>query len=316
VGAAHARNITHRDLKPANLFLIRDALRPGRDLVKVLDFGIAKLEHRPGEPISMRTRTGSVMGTPFYMSPEQCRGARELDHRTDLYSLGVVLYEMLCGVAPFVSDSFGEMVFMHIGVPPPSPRTANPEISPELEAIVLRLLAKEPEQRFATMGGLERALHALTPRPPAEPEGPAVAGVLLRHWLRSAGAATERARRRVNALAIASAAALGLGGVALLLITDRAPPSASLVAHPPPATAPAIRVRTEIVTDPPGASVLDERDKLVDFTPYRDVHPPRPQTATLRIEKPGYLPEVVEVPLDRDFARQLALRAEPRLRRP
>jgi serine/threonine protein kinase len=317
VGAAHARRITHRDLKPANLFLIKDSLRSGRDQVKVLDFGIAKLEHRPGEPISMKTRTGSVMGTPCYMSPEQCRGSRELDHRTDIYSLGVVLYEMLCGVPPFVSESFGEMVFMQIGVAPPAARSSNPEIPPELEAIVMRLLAKEPDQRFATMGDLERALLAISPRPLGEIATPAVGaeeGVLLRHWLRLAG---DRPRTRVsgNTVAVASAATVGLGSLALLLMSEQPrQSSASLVAGrpdrvPTPSPMPRETVRIELVTYPPGATILDQADRLVDFTPYETTRPRTQGTTRLRIEKAGYRSEVVEVPLDRNFARHLALQA-------
>ena len=83
-------------------------------MVKVLDFGIAKLGQQASNTSSVRTRTGSVMGTPAYMSPEQCRGTREIDHRTDIYALGVILYEMLCGRPPFVSEGFGEMVHLHI----------------------------------------------------------------------------------------------------------------------------------------------------------------------------------------------------------
>jgi eukaryotic-like serine/threonine-protein kinase len=89
--AAHGRGIVHRDLKPDNLFLVPDPLRPGRELLKVLDFGIAKLAQRSADRGDVRTRTGAILGTPRYMSPEQCRESRDVDHRTDVYSLGVVL---------------------------------------------------------------------------------------------------------------------------------------------------------------------------------------------------------------------------------
>src|SRR3954469_23404027 len=114
LAAAHAAGIVHRDLKPDNLYLVPDERDASLEMVKVLDFGIAKLGQDAGRTSSVRTRTGSVMGTPAYMSPEQCRGTREIDPRTDIYALGVILFEMLCGRPPFVSEGFGEMVHLHI----------------------------------------------------------------------------------------------------------------------------------------------------------------------------------------------------------
>jgi tRNA A-37 threonylcarbamoyl transferase component Bud32 len=160
LGASHSKKIIHRDLKPDNLFLVADPHTPGLERVKVLDFGIAKLGLDGGDA-SVRTRTGSVLGTPLYMSPEQCRGSPAVDHRTDIYSLGVVLYEMLCGRPPFVGRAYGELAFLHIGTPAPSPRTHNPNLSPALEDLLLRTLAKEPEQRFDSMAHLEAALRAV-----------------------------------------------------------------------------------------------------------------------------------------------------------
>jgi serine/threonine protein kinase len=119
LAAAHGLNIVHRDLKPDNLFLV--AREGGGERVKVLDFGIAKLDPPVGAVLSMKTQTGSVFGTPFYMSPEQCRGRKDIDRRSDSYSLGVVLYEMVCGQPPFISESFGELAHMHIAATPASP---------------------------------------------------------------------------------------------------------------------------------------------------------------------------------------------------
>ena len=144
LAAAHAAGIVHRDLKPDNLFLVPDERDASAALVKVLDFGIAKLGQDASRTSSVRTRTGSVMGTPAYMSPEQCRGTREVDHRTDIYALGVILYEMLCGRPPFVSEGFGEMVHLHISAAPPPPRTIDPTIPEDLERLILWCLAKEP----------------------------------------------------------------------------------------------------------------------------------------------------------------------------
>src|SRR5499427_503219 len=150
LSAAHAKGIVHRDLKPDNLFIVPDPHDETRERMKVLDFGIAKLQQQSTAD-SLKTRTGTLMGTPIYMSPEQCRGTRTVDHRSDIYSLGVILYEMLVGQPPFVSEGFGDLVNMHLNVPPQSPRSQRREISEQLDGIVLKMLAKNPEDRYADM---------------------------------------------------------------------------------------------------------------------------------------------------------------------
>jgi serine/threonine-protein kinase len=157
LAAAHAKGIVHRDLKPDNLFVVADPHDPARERIKVLDFGIAKLQQMSATD-SVKTRTGTLMGTPIYMSPEQCRGTRAVDHRTDIYSLGVILYEMLIGHPPFVSEGFGDLVNMHINVAPVSPRSLRPEIPEALDALVMQMLAKTPEARFDGMPALRAAL--------------------------------------------------------------------------------------------------------------------------------------------------------------
>jgi serine/threonine-protein kinase len=156
--AAHAKEIVHRDLKPDNLFLVPDDGRPFGARVKVLDFGIAKLR---GELSGggAKTQTGSVMGTPPYMSPEQCRGlTEEIDHRTDIYALGIILYEMLVGAPPFMSAGWGDVVLMHVTKPVPPPREKNPAVSAELQAVILKALAKLSADRWASMDELDAAL--------------------------------------------------------------------------------------------------------------------------------------------------------------
>jgi serine/threonine protein kinase len=156
LGAAHKKGIVHRDLKPDNLFVVPDPHDPDRERIKVLDFGIAKLQQSAND--SVKTRTGTLMGTPIYMSPEQCRGTKTVDHRSDIYSLGIIFFEMLCGQPPFVSEGFGELVNMHLNVAAPAPSSQNPDISPAIDAIVLKMLAKNPDERFADMGELQAAL--------------------------------------------------------------------------------------------------------------------------------------------------------------
>lgn len=151
--AAHALGITHRDLKPDNIFVTS----LGR--VKLLDFGIAKLKPDQGG-VSDATRTGALLGTPFYMSPEQARGAH-LDHRSDLYSLGVILFEGLTGQRPFRADSLFELLRQQIEVPPEPPRSLRGDVPPALEAIVLRALSKDPAQRFQSADEMAQALQQL-----------------------------------------------------------------------------------------------------------------------------------------------------------
>jgi serine/threonine protein kinase len=159
LGAAHKKGIVHRDLKPDNLFVVPDPHDPERERIKVLDFGIAKLQQGSAND-SVKTRTGTLMGTPIYMSPEQCRGTKTVDHRSDIYSLGIIFFEMLCGQPPFVSEGFGELVNMHLNVAAPAPSTQNANVSPTIDAIVLKMLAKNPDERFADMGELMVALKA------------------------------------------------------------------------------------------------------------------------------------------------------------
>ena len=123
----------------------------------MLDFGIAKLQ-QGSVADSVKTRTGTLMGTPIYMSPEQCRGTRTVDHRSDIYSLGVIFYEMLVGQPPFVSEGFGDLVNMHLNVPPAPARSKRPEIPLALDAIVMKMLSKNPEERYAEMSEFQAAL--------------------------------------------------------------------------------------------------------------------------------------------------------------
>jgi eukaryotic-like serine/threonine-protein kinase len=148
VGAAHASDIVHRDLKPDNIFLCAST-RHARVVPKVLDFGIAKLAV---QGVAGQTKTGMLMGTPAYMSPEQCRGgSKGVDGRSDVYSLGCILYEVLCGQPPFVRDGAGELIVAHVAEPPVDPRKLVPELPPPIGALVLRMLAKNVEDRPADM---------------------------------------------------------------------------------------------------------------------------------------------------------------------
>lgn len=153
LAVAHRAAIVHRDLKPENLF-VTDA-GDGSDLVKVLDFGIAKL--RPSEA-SVVTGTGATFGTAFYMSPEQARGAGEVDGRADVWSLGVLLYELLSGRRPFEGEQFLNIIHQILSVEPPLLATLRSDVPPELVAVVERAMTKDLSQRLPSVAALGEAL--------------------------------------------------------------------------------------------------------------------------------------------------------------
>ena len=150
---AHSRGVVHRDVKPSNILLTRD----GRAVLT--DFGIAR-----AAGFSRLTQTGAVVGTPEYMSPEQAEG-REPDHRSDIYSLGVVLYQMLTGVVPFGGTTPHVVLYAHIHKSPPSLSRRNPAVSPAVERIVRRALAKDPARRYQRAGEMAAALQAAARTP-------------------------------------------------------------------------------------------------------------------------------------------------------
>jgi serine/threonine-protein kinase len=144
--AAHEKSIVHRDLKPDNVYLA--SVRGGRTMVKLLDFGIAKLAgpEGPGSGGVQKTRTGMMMGTPGYLSPEQARG-KNVDHRTDVYALGCMVFEVVTGRLPFVADNAMDIVLMHMTAAAPRPSEIWPEIPRPLDAVISRMLEKESSAR-------------------------------------------------------------------------------------------------------------------------------------------------------------------------
>jgi serine/threonine-protein kinase len=146
---AHSCNIIHRDLKPSNI------IRNERGDVVLTDFGIVKGLTGP----IAKTQTGVVLGTPAYLSPEQARGLPSLSSTSDIYTLGVILFELLTGQVPFNDPLPMEVLLGHILQPPPSPRVLRPDLPPGVERVVLKALAKDPTERYATAGALAHALH-------------------------------------------------------------------------------------------------------------------------------------------------------------
>ncbi len=153
LGAAHSSGVIHRDLKPDNVMLV--AKKGDPDFVKLLDFGLAKMFAAHS---AVKTAAGVLLGTPQYMSPEACESKPHVDHRTDIYALGVLLFQMMTGVLPFDGETMGEVLVKQVTALPPVPRGFNPAIPPSVEQIVLRCLAKAPDGRFPTMIALRDAL--------------------------------------------------------------------------------------------------------------------------------------------------------------
>ena len=154
LGAAHARGIVHRDIKPENIYMVPDAEVIGGERAKLLDFGIAKLVNDS----QMKTNTSAVMGTPAFMSPEQCRGAGRVDARSDVYSLGCVLFTLISGRPVFEADGGGEVIAMHLREPPPRLSSRVRNIPPALDELIARCLEKDPARRFSNASALAVAV--------------------------------------------------------------------------------------------------------------------------------------------------------------
>ena len=321
LAAAHAKQVVHRDLKPENLFVVEDPRVPGHKQLKILDFGIAKLQKDPlsSAEHSHQTRTGVLMGTPLYMSPEQCLGVKEVDARSDIYSLGVIVYEMLTGSPPFVSQGVGAVINMHINQAPEPPTALNPNVTPELEAAVLKALEKSPDTRYASMyellGDLQDALaaandgNAIDPRrsgrigvsgsatrPISAPGTTLARGVTVDRP--PAGTTVRTAGRSWKVgLAVAAGVALAIGGS--FALRGRGQPEPAPVVAPLPAArpAPTPTAPTAIVvfldSDPSGAMVR-VGGIVIGTTPALWRTHASEDAVELEFTLPGYQPALIK----------------------
>jgi serine/threonine-protein kinase len=265
LGAAHGKGVIHRDVKPENVFIVR---RSERDFAKVVDFGISKLS-RPaeeGEGASPRlTHTGMVLGTPLYMSPEQARGEDDLDHRIDVYALGVMMYETLTGEVPFRGGNYLSVISQVLSTEPRTPSQVRPDlqITPALEAVVLRAMAKNRDQRYASMAEVDADLARLE-------KGDSVVNALSAAL---SGAIHKPRRRGPVLLWVAGVAALIGATVAVVIPLTRGAEGtpkvvevpmpvataadAAPVVQPPPPQPGIEKVTVTVVSDPEGAAVMD-----------------------------------------------------------
>lgn len=342
LAAAHEKGVYHRDLKPDNVMLVPDVDSevPGRERAKLLDFGIAKVSAQQESQAAgngPRTSTDVVMGTPRYMAPEQCRGGIQIDDKADVYSLGIMLFEMLAGRAPFVGGS-GEVLAMHIYEQPPQLRDLAPHVPEPLAQLIHRLIAKKKEER-PTMREVVQLLEQLSVSHPtavlqaislpmlqglmATPPGsnPALtpaAGLSGAHpstlGLSTGQAQSDGRKRRLAALAAVSAGGLLIGTlvvVALRLPTVTPPP-------PPPPTSPpgekpeskVKQVHWSLNSIPQGALVIRAADgEVLGTTPWAADRPAGDGMLDVKLRRSGYAERTIRLNLGGDETREETLDA-------
>ena len=296
--AAHEVGVIHRDVKPDNLFVLE---RDGHDFVKVLDFGVAKLVAPLGDVPMTTTVEGTIVGTPAYMAPEQATGGNA-DARTDLYSVGVVLYELLAGHPPFQAPAFGQLVAQVLSSPPPPlpSHTRNGErIPPALNSVVKRALAKNPEDRYHSLRALSQALEvaARAPIRRGPPAWMVAAGGLLVLALGTGVVTAHRAFRPespvVTGKLVAMAVPVQPGTTGLALAA----------AEPPQAP-----VKMTVVSEPPGARVVEVGSgRALGTTPLSAAVPRSSAPSRLRLEHSGRRPTEVEVVPDAELEVHVAM---------
>ncbi|UQA57343.1 serine/threonine-protein kinase [Polyangium aurulentum] len=294
---AHEAGIVHRDLKPSNVFLVKN---DDEEVGKVLDFGIAKATHSGvlGSSGGVSTRTGSVVGTPCYMSPEQALGNKTIDHRADLWAIGVIAYESLCGRRPFDSDALGDLIVQICARPLPVPSSVAP-VPEGFDAWFAKACARDPNERFQSAKELAESLRwilapdttairrmsmsslpniAAPPPRPSQPDPSALAKTdpttMTHRGLVSAVTAAQPSPKRVRpaVIAFAAAAALLVGGAVVVMLSRTGGPPAS----EPPAQASQPAATTPPPPEPVQSAAPTTDTVVGTVPPPEPVAPPEP----------------------------------------
>jgi tRNA A-37 threonylcarbamoyl transferase component Bud32 len=274
LAAAHAKGVVHRDIKPENIFLLK---RKDEDFVKVVDFGISKsLRATDEQEEKIRlTQTGMVLGTPLYMSPEQARGDDDLDHRVDIYALGIIMYEAASGRVPFSGNNYLSVISQVLNEEPKPLREIRPELSEEFDAIVLKAIAKNRNDRYENATDMLADLNALIDDPTHSTERAKITSprkLLQRQAQKIPRIAWAIGGAGIVAAGVAIAVMVLMGGKQKKLATEKPQLAATLDAGVAGAgvidggaggAEPAVEtIKLKIVTDPPGADVYREDEFL------------------------------------------------------
>ncbi len=312
LSAAHAANVVHRDLKPENVFLVRSATNKGGvdEDVRIVDFGAAKIVGG-----SKLTRPGVVFGTPYYMSPEQA-GGQPVDARADVYSLGVLLYEMITGAVPFEADTYMGVLTKHLFAAPlkPSERAPSGVQLGDLEAVVMRALEKDPAQRYPSMTELAAAIELAmqgSPREQAPKVEPKANRILALSSMSTADKIERsvtrqlvdehRRRRRVRIIvAVFAVVTVVVGAIGILVLggavpaskkTELTSSSASAAAPPSSASASVVVSTPPVASTPPVTALppVTTTQPSVGVAPARPKPPPPPEPARTPARSPVVL---------------------------
>ncbi len=310
--AAHEKGVIHRDLKPDNVYLVPDSEAQTGERTKVLDFGIAKVVD-PDAGELMKTSTGAIVGTPIYMSPEQCRGGISVTDRTDVYSLGIMLYQMLSGSPPFSGTGAGDLIAQHIIEQPKPLHEVAPHVSTEIETLCHKMLAKKPEDRPSMkqilseleqlgLGSTGTGAQVVIVQPP--PQAPPKRSMLP---LIGAGALLLMVGLAIGALSLRSTKNSQPAQPLAHAATQLDPVGAAKLPQALPAM-----VHLSLRSEPPGAQILQVSDQaLLGTTPWNVDRERTAEPLKVLLRLAGYAEQTVVIEQRENHDRTVNLVAMP-----